>query len=103
MPLGFLLPSLPWSFLDTVVKIVGFTGSVLIIYAVLLEEEKRQDAVFVVGSAATLVYSLVFANAVFTFLSAGILLVSGRELIQIFRGKHHHSHKLVQEYKHPEK
>jgi hypothetical protein len=29
-------------------------------------------------------------------------LVSGRELIQLFRGKHHHSTTLVEEYKHPE-
>jgi lipid-A-disaccharide synthase-like uncharacterized protein len=103
MPLGLLLPSLPWSVLDTLIRVVGFVGSILIIYAILLEEEKRQDAVFVVGSAATLVYSLIYGNAIFTFLSAGVLLVSGRELILIFRGKHHHSNKLVQEYKHPEK
>ena len=102
MPLGFLFPSLPWPMLDVLVKITGFLGATLVIYAILLEEEKRQDAVFVVGSAALLVYSLVFGNAVFSFLSAGMLIVSGRELIQIFRKHHHHSKKLVDEYKHPE-
>ncbi|MFA6105687.1 MAG: hypothetical protein WC725_03805 [Patescibacteria group bacterium] len=102
MPLGLFLPSLPWPTLDILVKVVGFLGATLIIYAVLLEEEKRQDAVFVVGSTALLVYSLVYGNTVFSFLSAGVLLVSARELILIVGGKHHHSEKLVQEYKHPE-
>ena len=102
MPLGLLFPSLPWPALDVLVKVVGFTGSLLIIYAVLLEEERRQDAVFVVGSFGTLVYSLVFGNAIFTFLSAGVFVVSLRELIQILRKKHHHNEKLVEEYKHPE-
>lgn len=102
MPLGTFFPSLPWPILDVAVKVVGFIGALLFMYAILLEEERRQDAVFVVGSACLLVYSLVFANAVFTLLSAGVFLVSGRELIQLFRGKHHHSTTLVEEYKHPE-
>ena len=103
MPFGLLLPSLPWPVLDILVKVVGFLGATLIIYAILLETEKRQDAVFVVGASGALVYSLVFGNAVFTFLSAGILLLSGFKLIQILRGKHHHSKELIEEYKHPEK
>jgi Ca2+/Na+ antiporter len=103
MPLGILFPSLPWPIIDTLVKIVGFLGATLMIYAVLLEEERRQDAVFFVGATGLLVYSLLFGNAVFTFLSLGVMLVSGRELFLIVIGKHHHSHKLVEEYKHPEK
>ena len=103
MPLGFIFPSLPWSALDILVKVTGFLGATLVIYAVLLEEEKRQDAVFVVGSSALLVYSLIFGNAVFSFLSIGILIISGRELILILLKRHHHSEKLVEEYKHPEK
>lgn len=102
MPFGLLLPSLPWPILDIGVKVIGFTGALLFMYAILLEEERRQDAVFVVGSACLLAYSLVFGNAIFTLVSAGVLLVSGRELIQLFRGRHHHSSTLVEEYKHPE-
>lgn len=102
MPLGNFFTSVPWPFIETLVKVVGFLGSLLLIYAILLEEEKRQDAVFVVGSACLLVYSLYIDNKIFSFLAAGIFLVGGRELVQIIRKKHFHSNELVEEYKHPD-
>ncbi|MBI5728941.1 MAG: hypothetical protein HY983_01685 [Candidatus Magasanikbacteria bacterium] len=91
MPLSNLFPSLPWPIVITVFNVVGFMGAIAFIYAVLLEQEKRQDAVFVVASASLFVYSLAVNNVIFMFLSAGVFLVAGRELIQILRGKHHHS------------
>lgn len=77
-------------------------GGLALIYAVLLEEEKRQDEVFVVGSASLFVYALWINNPLFMFAMGGVFLVAGRELIQIMRGKHTHSTELVEEFKHPD-
>lgn len=102
MPFENLFPSLPWTLLDTVVRVVGFMGALAFIYAVLLEEEKRQDAVLVVASASLFVYSLAVKNAIFMFVSAGVFLTAGRELVQILRRKHTHSTELIEEFKHPD-
>lgn len=91
MPFSNLFPTLPWPIDITLFTIVGFMGALALIYAVLLEQEKRQDAVLVVASASLFVYAMSINNHIFTFLSAGVFLVAGRELVQILRGKHTHS------------
>ena len=103
MPLGNLFPSLPWPILDTMVVVVGFMGALAFIYSVLLEEERRQDAVLVVASASLFVYSLSIKNPLFMFMSAGVFLVAGRELVQIMRGKHHHTIGNIEKYEQLEK
>ncbi len=99
MPLANLFPSLPWSFLDTIFRVIGFMGALALAYAVLLEAEKRQDAVFVIGSASLFVYALWTRSYVFMFAMGLMFLVSGRELIQILRSKHKHSTEMVEEYR----
>lgn len=93
---------LPWPIVDTLVRVVGFMGALAMGYAVLLEAEKRQDAVFVVGSASLFVYALWQGNYIFMFAMGLVFLVSARELIQIFRKKHLHTTEMVEKYKHPE-
>lgn len=102
MPFPSIFSTLPWPFLDTLVRVVGFIGSILLVYAVLLEEEKRQDAVLMIGSAALLPYAIFINSPIFIFLATGIFLVSGREFLQIVRKKHFHNTELVEEYKHPD-
>lgn len=85
-----LFPDAPYSFLTIAVTVVGCMGALALIYAVLLEAEKRQDAVLVVGSASVFVYALIHSDYVIMFAMLGIFLVSGRELVQILRGRHHH-------------
>lgn len=94
------VPGLTISFGQLIVTVVGIMGALTLMYGVLLEEERRQDAVFVVAAASLLVYALVRRDYVFTFAMAGMLVVAGRELIQIFRGKHHHTTSDMQKYEH---
>lgn len=88
--LNSLFPNAPYSFLTIATTVVGIMGALALIYAVLLEAEKRQDAVFVVGSASVFVYALMHSDYVVMFAMLGIFVVAGRELIQILRGRHHH-------------
>ncbi len=98
IPLENLLPNLPTSFVDLAVYVVGFMGALALAYGVLLEAEKRQDAVFVVASASLFVYALVHHDKIVMFAMGLMFLVAGRELIQIIRGKHKHSSDMVKEY-----
>lgn len=102
MPLSNFLPGLPLPLSHILVLVVGILGAILLAYAILLEAERRQDAVFVLGSAALFVYALIKGDYIFMLTTALIFIVAGRELIQILRGKHHHSSKDVQTYEHPE-
>ncbi|MBI2444605.1 MAG: hypothetical protein HYV42_05200 [Candidatus Magasanikbacteria bacterium] len=91
MPLANFLPGLPQPLVETLVQIVGLLGGILLAYGVYLEAERRQDAVFVIGSACLLVYALWINNVIFIFAFGLLLAVAGRELIQIMRGKHQHT------------
>lgn len=84
------IPGLTLSYVDLAVYVVGFMGALALMYATLLEVERWQDAVFVVGSASMLVYALVRQDYIVAFAMLGIFCIAGRELIQILRGKHHH-------------
>lgn len=102
MPFGNIFPSLPWPFIDTAVRVVGFMGALAFIYAVLLEEEKHQDAVFMLAAASLFVYAWWANNPIFMFVSAGVFLVTGHQFIQIILHKHTHSTELIEEFKHPD-
>jgi hypothetical protein len=99
MPLGNYFAGLPMPFIDIAVYVVGFMGALALAYAVLLEAEKKQDAVFVVASASLFVYGLLRGDKIIMLAMGLMFLVAGREMIQILRGKHKHSTDMVKEYK----
>ena len=98
MPFGNWYPTFTPPFVDIVVYVVGFMGALALSYAVLLEAEKRQDAVFVVASASLFVYALIKSDYIFMLAMALMFIISLRELIQILRGKHLHSTEMIKEY-----
>jgi lipid-A-disaccharide synthase-like uncharacterized protein len=102
-PIAAVLPTLPWSTLEIIMNIVAGLGAILLTYGIFLEAEKRQDAVFVVGSAAILVYALWIGNTIFSIAMAGFFVASAIELVELMLGRHHHSEEMVEKYKHPEK
>ena len=101
MPISTLLPSLPWPFLTIIMNVVAGLGAILLTYAVFLEAERRQDAVFTVGAACLLVYALWVGNKIFSIAMAGLMIGSFIELIEIMLGRHQHSMELVEDYKKP--
>ncbi len=83
--LNFLeaLTSLPWPLIDIVLNVVAGLGAILITYAIFLEEENRQDAVFVVGAGCLLVYALWVGNKIFSVAMGGLMVASLFELVEI--------------------
>ncbi len=85
-----LLSTMPWPIMDIIINVVAGLGALLLTYGVFLEAERRQDAVFIVGSACLLVYSLWIGNKIFSIAMAGLLIGSVLELTEILAGKHKH-------------
>ncbi len=83
-----LFPNMP--LIEVVIYVVAALGALLLTYGVFLEAERRQDAVFIVGSACLLVYSLWIGNKIFSIAMAGLLIGSLIELTEILTGKHKH-------------
>lgn len=101
MPLGNILPTLPWPFFDVLMNVVAGLGAILLTYAIFLEAERKQDAVLVVGSACLLIYALWLGNKIFSVAMAGVMLAALIELFEIMMGRHVHSTEMVEDYKHP--
>jgi len=100
-PVASIFPSLPWSVLEIVLNVVAGLGAILITYGIFLEAERKQDAVFVVGSACLLVYALWIGNKIFSVAMAGFLLASGIELFEIMTGRHTHTDEHMADFKCP--
>ena len=75
---------------DIIINVVGMLGALLLVYAIFLEAEKRQDAVFMIGGMCLFVYGLWLGSPVLTIAMALFVLASTYEFIQIMRGKHRH-------------
>ncbi len=100
-PLANLFPGLPWTPIETIVNIVAILGIIMLIYGIFLEAERRQDAVFVIGSACLFVYALWISNAIFAIAMGGFFVASFVELIEIILGRHPVSGQIAK-HNHPE-
>lgn len=89
--------------LETAVNIVAGLGVILLTYGVFLETERRQDLVFMVGSACLLVYSLWIGNKIFSLAMAGIMIGSIIELVEILTGIHKHIDGTLEKFNYPKK
>lgn len=97
-----LLPGLPWTPIEIIMNVVAGLGAIMVTYGVFLEAERRQDAVFTIGSFCLFIYALWVGNTIFSIAMGGFALGSFIELIEIMMGRHLHSTELVEKYKHPE-
>lgn len=91
--------TLPWSLIEIAMNVVAGLGAILLTYAIFLEAERRQDAVFIIGSGCLLIYALWIGNTIFSLAMAGILIGSVIELIEILTGHHIHDEKKIAEYR----
>lgn len=82
-------------------NVVAGLGAVLITYAIFLEAERNQDAVFVVGSMCLLVYALWIGNTIFTIAMGGLLLASALELAEILLGRFTSDIRIVERHEWP--
>lgn len=63
-------------------KLAGAAGLLLISYGVLVKSERRQDEIFILGSAGLLAYSLFLRDPIFVPLQVVFMLVSAMELVK---------------------
>ncbi len=75
---------------EIIIHVVGMLGAILSAYGVFLEEEKRQDAVFLLGGSCLLVFALLVKSYIFIIASGLFTLASLIEFVSILRGRHHH-------------
>ena len=83
-----LLPQLPNTTTEIIIYVVATLGIILLGYAIFLETEKRQDIIFMLGSASLLIYAVFISNLIFTIAMAVIFLASLTEFIEILLGIH---------------
>lgn len=102
-PLQSIFPVLPGSLAEIMITVAGLMGAITLSYAVLLETEKRQDAVFVLAGFSLFVYALLVSDRVLIFAGGLLFIVAGGKLINILRGKHHHTWSEIEKYEHPGK
>lgn len=100
--MNFIFSHIPqMSGIDLVVHVVALLGGVLLTYAVFLEAERRQDAVFFLAGACLMVYALWLKNIIFILALGGFMFASLMEFVEIMVGIHKHGRILQEKYKDP--
>lgn len=99
MLLQSFIPHLPSTLAETWLFIVGALSIILMIYAVFMEKEYRQDLVRLVGASGLLVYALYIGNLIFTIAMGAIAVASLVEFVEIMLGLHRHSPEDLARYK----
>ena len=82
------LPEIPTNTSEIFIYVVAGLGIILLTYGIFLETEKRQDLVFLIGSACLLVYAIFIDNLIFMIAMTGIFLASLVEFVEILLGIH---------------
>ncbi|HBB38294.1 MAG: hypothetical protein UV82_C0003G0083 [Candidatus Magasanikbacteria bacterium GW2011_GWD2_43_18] len=99
MLLESFLPLLPTSVAETWIFVGAGLSIILLVYAVFIEKEHRQDLVRLVGTGGLLIYALYIQNLVFTIAMGALAVASLVEFIEIMMGIHKHSPEDLQRYK----
>lgn len=99
MLLWDIIPQLPETTPLTLMYVGGALGTILLVYAIFLEKEYKQDLALSIGAALLFVYAWYIKNIFFMISMAGLSLAALIEYWQIFHGSHHHSKKDIKEYK----
>ncbi len=99
MLLESLIPHLPTSLAETWIFIGAGLCIILLVYAVFMEQEHRQDLVRLMGTGGLLVYAVYIDNLIFTIAMGAIAVASLVEFVEIVIGLHKHSPEDLKRYK----
>ena len=99
MLLQSLVPYLPSSIVETWIFISASLSIILLVYAVFIEKEHRQDIMRLLGAGGLFVYALYIHNLLFMIAMGGLAIDSLVEFIEIMLGLHKHSPEDLQRYK----
>ncbi len=73
--------------IDFIAKFIGAIGLAFTSWAVLVDNEKKQDWLFLLGGAGLLAYSIYLKDPIFIPLQIIFMAVTGWELRQIITGR----------------
>lgn len=79
---------MPWTGFETTVHVIAGLGIILLIYAIFLKAEKKQDALLAIGATCLLVYAIWTASTVFIIAMLGLLIACLVEFVEIVLGTH---------------
>ncbi len=99
MLLESLIPHLPTSLAETWIFVGAGLCIILLVYAVFIEKENRQDLVRLIGTGGLLVYAVYIDNLIFTIAMGAIAVASLVEFVEISMGLHKHSPEDLARYK----
>lgn len=99
MLLESLIPHLPTSIAETWIFVGASLCIILLVYAVFIEKEHRQDLVRLIGTGGLLVYAVYIDNLIFTIAMGAIAVASLVEFVEIITGLHTHSPEDLKRYK----
>lgn len=85
--------------LEIIIHVTAGLGTVLLVYGIFLERERRQDAVFAIGSLALFVYALFVQNRVFMVAMGAFFIASLFEFVELIIGYHRHTLKESKDFK----
>ncbi len=99
MFLESFVPTLPGSPGETFIYVGAYLGIILLVYAVFIEQEHRQDIIRMLGAGGLLVYGVYVENPVFILAMAALGLASLIEFLEILFGLHKHGPEDLKKYK----
>jgi len=99
MLLKSLIPYLPTSVAETWIFVGAGISIILMMYAVFIEKENRQDLIRLVGTGGLLIYALYIQNLIFIIAMGAIAVASLVEFVEIMLGLHKHSPEDLARYK----
>jgi len=99
MLLESLIPYLPTSLAETWIFVGAGLCITLLVYAIFIEKEHRQDLIRFVGTGGLLVYAIYIDNLIFTIAMGAIAIASLIEFVEILTGLHKHSPEDLKRYK----
>ncbi len=99
MLLENLFPYLPATLTETLVYVTAGVGTIMLVYSIFLETERRQDLLMLLGAACLLVYALFIGNWVFSIAMTGVGIAALIEFIEIYTGLHRHRPEDLKHYR----
>jgi|GEM_PF-3811349 len=83
MLLEQILPELPKTPLDTFIHILALLGIILLVYAVFIGKEHREDLVRFLGALFLNVYAIIYDHTIFIIAMSAVMIATATEFIEI--------------------
>lgn len=94
-----LIPHIPNGWQEAFLVVGAVLGAIMLVYAVFIEQEHRQDIIRMLGAGGLFVYALYIHDAFFAIAMGAVALASAVEFAEIMLGLHKHGPEDLKRYK----